>query len=253
MAEGLEPERASGYAMRGLQGRVIDGVGRAIIGGRYAAGELVPKEAELTTEYGVSRTSVREAMRVLAAKGLVDIRQKVGTRVRRPEQWNVFDADILRWHSDEGRGEAILRDLVEMRQIIEPQAARLAAGRASMDELRRLQDALRAMAAALDDEESYAHADVEFHLAVYGASHNVLLRQFGAVVADFMYLSFNVQQGAATDEGHLAADVDRHAAVLHAIDRGRGEQAAEAMLDVVLDGKSALIQALGGSRADTTG
>ncbi|HMO12148.1 MAG TPA: GntR family transcriptional regulator, partial [Actinotalea sp.] len=70
-------DRASGYAMRGLQGRVIDGVGRAIVGGRFAPGELVPKESELTAEYEVSRTSVREAMRVLAAKGLVDIRQKV--------------------------------------------------------------------------------------------------------------------------------------------------------------------------------
>ena len=105
MSDGVDVERASGYAMRGLQRRVIEGVGRAIVGGTYAPGALVPKEAELTEEYGVSRTSVREAMRVLAAKGLVDIRQKIGTRVRRTEQWNVFDADILRWYSDEGQDE----------------------------------------------------------------------------------------------------------------------------------------------------
>lgn len=251
MTETRDLEHGSGYTMRGLQGRVIEGVGRAIIRGDYSPGDLVPKEAELTEAYGVSRTSVREGMRVLAAKGLVDIRQKIGTRVRRTEQWNVFDADILRWHSDEGKGESILRDLVEVRQIMEPQAARLAAGRASMDDLRRMEGALGAMRASTTDRESYAHADVDFHVAVYGASHNVLLRQFGAVIADFMYLSFSVQQETAADDARFAGDVEQHAAVLHAIHRGRGEQAAEAMLDVVLDGKSALFQALGGARGDT--
>ncbi len=248
-----EADRASGYAMRGLQGRVIDRVGRQIIGGRYAPGSLLPKEAELTEEYGVSRTSVREAMRVLAAKGLVDIRQKIGTRVRQPEQWNVFDTDILRWHSEEGRGDAILRDLVELRQTLEPQAARLAAGRATMDDLRRLGRSIDGMRLHAGDQDEYAHADVEFHQAVYAASHNVLLRQFGAVVADFLYLSFSVQQEAAGEVEALVHDVERHAAVLRAIDRGQGEAAAEAMLDVVLDGKNALIKALSGTRGPHAG
>jgi DNA-binding FadR family transcriptional regulator len=246
-------ERASGYAMRGLQGRVIDRVGRQIIGGYYAPGQLLPKENELTAEYGVSRTSVREAMRVLAAKGLVDIRQKIGTKVRQPEQWNVFDTDILRWHSEEGRGDAILRDLVELRQTLEPQAARLAAGRATMEDLRRLGDTIAGMRLHASDHEHYAHADVEFHQAVYAASHNVLLRQFGEVIADFMYLSFSVQQDAAGGTAYLADDVDGHEAVFRAIDRGQGETAAEAMLEVVLDGKNALIKALSGKRSPVSG
>jgi DNA-binding FadR family transcriptional regulator len=235
--------------MRGLQGRVIDAVGSQIVGGRYAPGDVLPTEAELTEEHGVSRTSVREAMRVLAAKGLVEIRQKVGTRVRQPEQWNVFDADILRWHGEQGRGVAILRDLVEMRQILEPAAARLAAGRASMDDLKRMDDAVRAMAKHAPDHDAYAHADVDFHLAVYAASHNLLLRQFGTVVADLLYLTFNVQQVvAAVDDRVLEQDAERHSAVFRAIDRGNGEAAAEAMLTVVLDGKSALTKALSDAR-----
>ncbi|MEQ1734938.1 MAG: FadR/GntR family transcriptional regulator [Rhodoglobus sp.] len=248
MAESSDADRSSGYAMRGLQGRVIDGVGLQIIGGLYAPGELLPKEAELSDEYGVSRTSVREAMRVLAAKGLVDIRQKVGTRVRQPELWNVFDADLLRWHSEAGRGEVVMRDLVEVRQIMEPAAARLAAGRASMNDLRRIDDALQKMVRNPTDPEAYAHADVEFHQAVYAASHNVLLRQFGAVVADFMYLTFNVQQNAAGDAEELSQDAKSHAAVFSAIDRGNGEAAADAMLTVVLDGKNSLAKALMGLR-----
>jgi len=230
--------------MRGLQGRVIDAVGLQIIGGLYAPGELLPKEADLSDEYGVSRTSVREAMRVLAAKGLVDIRQKVGTRVRQPELWNLFDSDLLRWHSEAGRGEEVMRDLVEVRQIMEPAAARLAAGRASMDDLRRIDDALQSMTRNSSNREAYANADVEFHQAVYAASHNVLLRQFGAVVADFMYLTFNVQQDATIDEHDFVQDAESHAAVFRAIDRGNGEAAADAMLTVVLDGKNALAKAL---------
>ncbi|MDO9589669.1 MAG: FadR/GntR family transcriptional regulator [Microcella sp.] len=241
-------DRGAGYSMRGLQGRVIDGVGRQIIGGHYAPGALLPKEAELTDQFGVSRTSVREGMRVLAAKGLVDIRQKIGTKVRQPENWNVFDSDILRWHSEVGRGDEIMRNLVEVRQIMEPAAARLAAGRASMDDLRRMDDAINGMVASANDRESYAHADVEFHLAVYAASNNVLLRQFGSVIADFMYASFNVQQATAADDDVFLEDAATHAAVFDAINRGNGEKAAEAMLHVVLDGKNALIKALSDQR-----
>lgn len=241
-------DRGAGYSMRGLQGRVIDGVGREIIGGLYAPGDVLPREAELTEQFGVSRTSVREGMRVLAAKGLVDIRQKIGTRVRQPENWNVFDSDILRWHSEVGRGDEIMRNLVEVRQIMEPAAARLAAGRASMDDLRRMDDALGAMVAHATDREGYAHADVEFHLAVYAASHNVLLRQFGSVVADFLYASFTVQQATAADDEVYEEDAETHAAVFRAVNEGNGERAAEAMLQVVLDGKSALIKALGEQR-----
>ena len=170
-----------------------------------------------------------------------------------PETWNVFDADILRWHSEEGLGETLLRDLVELRQIVEPQAARLAAGRATMNDLHRLDSALKAMAAAVDDRDAYAHADVEFHMAVYGASQNVLLRQFATVVADSMYLSFSVQQETTPDESQFTADVEQHAAVLHAIHRGQGEVAGDRMLDVVLDGKTALIQALAGHHSDVVG
>lgn len=249
MAElGGDLERGAGYSMRGLQGRIIDGVGRQIIGGDYSPGDLLPKEAELTDQFGVSRTSVREGMRVLAAKGLVDIRQKIGTRVRQPENWNVFDSDILRWHSDVGRGDEIMRNLVEVRQIMEPAAARLAAGRASMDDLRRMDDALADMVANSTNREGYAHADVEFHLAVYAASHNVLLRQFGSVVADFMYASFTVQQATAADDDVFSEDAETHAAVFRAINGSNGEKAAEAMLHVVLDGKNALIKALSEQR-----
>lgn len=84
---------------------------------------------------------------MLAAKGLVEFRRKLGTRVRQREQWNVFDADILRWHGEQGLGAGLLIDLVETRQLLEPAAARLAAARATMGDLGRMEHALSAMAA----------------------------------------------------------------------------------------------------------
>lgn len=239
-----EVRPAAGYAMHGLQGRVINAVGSQIVGGRFAPGDVLPTEAELTAEHKVSRTPVREAMRVLAAKGMVEFRRKLGTRVRPREQWNVFDADILRWHHEQGLGEGLLIDLVETRQLLEPAAARLAAARATMEDLGRIERAVLAMTDRDGGLAGYALADVEFHLAVYAASHNLLLRQFGSVVADLLHLTFNLQQIVESDDQALMVDASRHGAVFAAINRGSGEAASDAMLDVVLDGKRALRRAI---------
>lgn len=239
---GTTADAGSGYSLRGRQGQVIEALGRAIVGGTYQVGELLPREAELTEEYGVSRTSVREAMKVLAAKGLVDIRPKVGTRVRPRELWSSFDSDLLTWTYVEGMATELMRDLVELRQIVEPSAARLAAGRATMHDLGRLEQAALDLAGAADDHAAYAEHDVEFHLAVYAASHNTFLSRFGTLVADFMKLSFDLQQEATTLS--LEDDAARHIAVLDAITRGDTEAAGERMLQVVLDGKVALVAAL---------
>ncbi len=236
---------SSGYSMRGLQGRVIEALGQDIIGGRYKPGDLLPREAELTEEYGVSRTSVREAMKVLAAKGLVEIRQKIGTRVRHTDLWSVFDSDILRWYAEQGKGDEIMRDLIELRQILEPAAARLAAGRSTMTDLRRIELAYLEMVDSARDNSRYAACDVEFHMAVYGASHNALLQRFGRLVADFMQLSFKVQQRVRVHNVvDFSEDARAHGGVYDAINRGEQGAAGDSMLEVVLDGKSALIEAL---------
>jgi DNA-binding FadR family transcriptional regulator len=239
------PESSVGYAMRGLQGRVIEAVGRDIIGGRYRPGDLLPNESRLTEEYGVSRTSVRESMRVLAAKGLVEIRRKTGTRVRERDLWNDFDSDIVRWQAEDGDRDQVMRDLIELRQILEPAAARLAAARADIADLRRLEQVCTDMVEAAADPERYAGCDVAFHLAVYSASHNALLGRFGRLVADFLQLSFRIQQDARLRDGaDLAKDAEAHGRIYRAINRGDAAAAAESMLAVVLEGKSALIEAL---------
>lgn len=247
--KGKVPSRAStlgvGYSMRGQQGRVIEALGRDIVGGRYAPETLLPKEAELIATYSVSRTSVREAMKVLAAKGLIEIRQKIGTRVRPRDLWNVFDSDVLNWQHQQGLSESVMRDLIELRQVIEPAAARFASARATMSDLRRIERAHLAMAEHVTDPVGYAESDVEFHMAVFAAAHNALLLRFGHLVADFLHMSFAMQQDAVTKSGaDFSKDAEEHRRVYDAINRGEPDAAAAAMLNVILDGKRALGQAI---------
>ncbi|MBB3772561.1 DNA-binding FadR family transcriptional regulator [Angulomicrobium tetraedrale] len=247
----LRPTRPSGYRISGLQGHVITELGRAIVSGRFAPGELLPREPQLMAEFSASRPSLREALKVLAAKGLIEMRQKVGTRVRPRDLWNTFDSDVLAWHlGDEGAGpgqrDSMLRDLIELRQVIEPTAAQLAAGRATMEDLRRIRAAVQAMEAATGDMASYARADVAFHMAVFTASHNALFAQFAHLVADFLRLSFSIQQEALNErDNRIEDDVAQHRLVFEAINSGEGESAARAMRNVILNGKNSLLAALG--------
>jgi DNA-binding FadR family transcriptional regulator len=242
--------RLSGYRISGLQGRVITQIGRAIVSGRFQPGELLPREADLLAEFGGSRPSLREALKVLAAKGLIEMRQKVGTRVRARDLWNMFDSDVLAWHRGpalDGHpvGDAVLRDLIELRQMIEPATARLAATRATTEDLRRIGHAVDAMQAHTRDLARYSEADVEFHMAVFSASHNVLLASFAHIVGDFLKLSFRIQQESYTDDDKGAQDnVITHRAVFTAISHGDGEAAHLAMLEVVLTGKDSLLAAI---------
>ena len=240
----FEPLSGSRSSIRGLQKTVIEGIGRTIIGGKIFPGQFLPTEPELGANYNVSRTSVREAMRVLSAKGLIEIRQKVGTRVQEPEHWNIFDSDILRWHHEEGRGDAVMLDLIELRQILEPAAAKLAANRANMNQHRRLKAAIQTMQDQLDSPEDFARADLDFHLAVFEASQNSFLLQFGSVVSDYLRRVFMIQQQTVRGREALEKDVQLHERVYEAINRGDGQLAADTMLKVVLEGKNSLIEAL---------
>jgi len=243
MKNSFEPS-GSRSSIRGLQKMVIEAIGKSIVGGRILPGEFLPNEPELGATYNVSRTSIRESMRVLSTKGLVEIRQKVGTRVQEVERWNIFDSDILRWHHEEGLGDRVMLDLIEIRQILEPAAARLAASRADMDQHRSLKAAIQTMYDQLDNHEGFAKADLDFHLAVYAASKNPFLLQFGTVVGDFLRRVFMIQQEAVRGRDSLELDVQLHNEVYEAINRGDGQLAADTMLTVVLEGKNSLIAAL---------
>ena len=124
-----------GRKPKGIQGRVINSLGESIVRGLYPQGSLLPRESELMRSFDASRTSIREVIKVLSAKGLMETRQKIGTRVLERGNWNTFDTDVLLWHPFDNTDHDILRDLIEMRQLVEPPAARFAATRATLDDI----------------------------------------------------------------------------------------------------------------------
>ena len=137
----------------GLHEQVIKEIGNRIVGGEFVPGLALPGESKLCDALGVSRTVLREALRVLASKGLVEPRRKIGTLVLPTERWNFLDSDVLSWQIEASNSERVIDELYELRHLIEPIAASLAAQRARAADLKVLRGAYEEMCAAGDDGE----------------------------------------------------------------------------------------------------
>ncbi|SDN69677.1 DNA-binding transcriptional regulator, FadR family [Methylobacterium phyllostachyos] len=157
---------------RRIHGSVARDLGVAILGGRYAPGDVLPGEIEFAEQLKVSRTAYREAIRILSAKGLVESRPRTGTRVSQRSRWNLLDPDILAWAFESEPSETFIRDLFELRMIVEPAAAALAAERRSGLDLARMGHALEEMGRhGLSTDDGRA-ADQAFHTAILEAARN---------------------------------------------------------------------------------
>jgi len=140
----------------------------------------------------VSRTAVREAVRLLSAKGLTVSRPKIGTRVRPTVDWNMLDPDVLRWQIDQQPDEEFIHALFEMREIIEPAAAARAAERATEDEIRALALAMEGIQAEPRGSDSQIDADIDFHMIILEASRNPMLRSLGAMIRSTLEITFTL-------------------------------------------------------------
>ena len=211
----------------GLPDRVADALGRRIVSGLIAHGNVIPTEPEIQTEFGVSRTAVREAVRLLSAKGLTETRPKTGTRVRPPSDWNLLDPDVLGWHLADRPAPHFIEDLFEMRLIFEPAAAEIAAERADADLLSRMQAAMDAMAAAPRGSLAQVEADLAFHKAILEASGNLLLRSLGSLIESALSVTFglNWRSRSTSHEDRI----EMHREVLEFIKAGKARQAGLAM------------------------
>ena len=159
-----------------VHGAVVRDLGAMVLAGRYPAGEALPREDDLAAGFGVSRTSIREAVKVLSAKGLLESRPRTGVRVRPREDWNLLDPAVLSWHPDLTGDRDLMRSLIEARRVIEPPAAGMAAARGTAADLAKIEAAyLRIEAAIPHDPAACLDGDVAFHRAVIAASHNVIL------------------------------------------------------------------------------
>lgn len=211
------------YPQRGLHGQLVDSIGRQIISGHFAAGETLDIGA-LQTEHDISKTALREALRVLAGKGMVEARQKRGTVVRPASAWNLLDPDILRWQMH-GAGPEMLVALDEVRAIVEPSSAYLAAQRRTDEDVAALEAALAEMVRTAEDPPAHAAADVAFHRTLLTASGNDLLARIGAVFEAVL----RARDELVHSEGHREDFEAPHAAVLDAVRDRDPERAQEAM------------------------
>ncbi|MFE9680850.1 FadR/GntR family transcriptional regulator [Streptomyces sp. NPDC006285] len=223
--------------------RVVDELGRRIVGGAWEPGDPLPVEDALAAETGVSRGVVREAVKALVAKGMLRVRPRTGTRVLPPEHWNHLDRDVLRW-KQAGDAAALLRDTGELRRIVEPEAARLAADRAGPDDVRVLYDCLAAMeaAAAKPGRSGYVEADIAFHRALLDASGNRLLGSLGRAVDIALEHSFLV---STRTPGAVEASLPGHRAVVQAIEARDPAAAAAALLAIVEAAEQEIAQSPG--------
>ncbi|MET8981846.1 FCD domain-containing protein [Streptomyces sp. NPDC004539] len=216
------------YAGRGVHGQVVHALGARIVGGRIGEGETLDVGA-LGAELDVSQTVMREALKVLAGKGLTDARQRRGTFVRARAHWNLLDADVIRWRMETGDGERLLRDLTDVRWIVEPAAARRAAVHRTDADLAALDAALDAMGRARADASAAAEADVAFHRALLAASGNELLGRMDLLLEPGLRVRDRVVHA------HADADdpVPSHRAVLEAIRQQDAGRAESAMLELL--------------------
>jgi DNA-binding FadR family transcriptional regulator len=213
----------NGYRGRGLHGEVVERLGRRILAGEFGEGETL-EMTRLEGELDVSRSVMREALRVLKAKGLVDARQKRGTFIQPRTEWKLLDNDVIRWQLEGRPDEKLMDDLAEFREVIEPASAGLAALRRTDDDLAAIETALERMSAAVTGEDDPVAADLAFHRAVLAATHNELLIRTDAVLEAGLGMRDQLVHEAMPDIDSTPA----HAAVLEAIRDGDAERAVSA-------------------------
>jgi len=160
---------------------VAEVIGSRIVRGDYPPGTLIPNEAQWAADFNVSRSAIREAIKILMAKSLLTSRPKVGTRVEPREYWNLLDREVLAWYTSGPDRAKMLRPLQQFRYIIEPEAAALAAEHRTDEQMAAISDACERMATAPTLDERSA-ADVRFHVNILKASANELLIPLGVLI-----------------------------------------------------------------------
>jgi DNA-binding FadR family transcriptional regulator len=216
---------------KSVHGTTVDHLGRAIISGRYPPGSTIPPEPLLCDQLGVSRTVVREAVKSLIAKGLVTSGPKVGTRVLAPDQWNWFDPDVVVWQSRAGLTREFLRDLQELRRVVEPAAVRMAAERATADDIAGIEAAYEGMRKAVEEGGDYVTHDLAFHQGLLRACRNRMMVQMSKALAALLRTSFEVSTSRKDGPRH---SLPLHRAVLDAViahDPVRAETAILVLID----------------------
>lgn len=217
-------------AARNFHSFVINEIGTGIVGGQFPVGSILPNDGAMMGTYDVSRTVLREALKTLEAKGLVEARPKVGTRVAPRSRWSLFDPQVLSWFLAAGVDRAFLEDAFAVRVRLETEVADLAARHRTREQVRLLHYWLHQLEAARDLREPRLLAELEIHRVLAEASQNAFLRAVVPIV-EFTIAARGLGEG---EESGLAEQVAaRHTALLDAVDHGDGARAVSEMAALV--------------------
>jgi DNA-binding FadR family transcriptional regulator len=225
-----------------LHESVVDRIGIAIVSGTFPSGSVVRSE-ELESRFGVSRSVVREAVRVLESLGALSSRRGVGITVMPLREWSLFDPRIIRWRLAGADRAVLLEELSQLRAGIEPEAAALAATHASGDQCARLVGAVLGMSATgrRGDLEAYLRHDIDFHTTLLEASGNDLFRALSKVIAEVLTSRTRL---ALMPERPEPRAIRLHSRIADAIQRGEATEAEAAMREVVRESMAAMAELL---------
>ena len=215
--------------------RVVDDLGLQIVSGHYRQGSLLPGDTDLIERYKVSRTVLREALKTLSAKGLLQAKARIGTRVRERADWNLFDPDVLVWHARNGFAPEFLAHLGEMRMALEPEAAAFAAKRRTPEQLKEMQDWAARMSDPKISQQDFVQADLGLHLAVAQSANNPFFLSISTLIEVALVAMLTISSPVENSE-RLAASVAEHRAIVDAIAARDPERARRAMEAVVQKG-----------------
>lgn len=219
---------------------IVSTIGRKIVSGSIKSGEVLPKIEVMSTDYGVSRTVIREALQGLSAKGFVRSNKRSGTIVLSSNEWQWWDLDVMTWISDyQGRDGEFFLDMTQVRLGIEPIAAGLAAKNATEEEKEELTHCFRNLENAIDDTKKWAKADYEFHLKIIESSHNSLMISLLKLLHKGLVISREKSLEALNQNPDLQQDkptaevLKRHEELYTAIMAGDEEKAREVMTNMI--------------------
>jgi DNA-binding FadR family transcriptional regulator len=236
----------STISRRRLHGSVAHQLAVLIIGGRLQPGEVLPNEDVLSANLAVSRTAYREAVRILAAKGLVETRPKAGTKIAARSHWNLLDPDVLSWHFEVEPSPTFIISLFELRRIVEPAGAALAADRRDAADLAAMRGALAELRDTPPGSLHGLDADLAFHHAVLKAARNELLLALSSVIGST--LRWSVRLKLSSEPRAFENTLGDHVAVADAIARRDAEGAARLMSELVAKALDETLEVLAAQR-----
>ena len=237
--------RQPGLVSGSLHAMVLNQIGQRIVRGDFVPGDPLPNADDWSAAQGVSRTVLREVIKVLAGKGLIEARPKTGTRVRPRAEWNFLDPDVLAWrYASTGSGDDV-RNLFELRRAIEPMAAALAAERASPGQVAELETVLAEMEEAADDSESFAEPDLVYHQSILRMTGNELIGSLAALIETALLTSFRLTNDRP---GGQRPSVPLHREVVARIAARDADGARRAMLTLLEQAEADVRRIMDGRR-----